>query len=170
MTTFSLRLGLVRFSRKAAWIPLLVFRFTLGAVFLSSGWGKLHHLSKVASFFNELGIPAPSFNASLVAGCELVCGALLLMGLLSRLATIPLMVTMIVALATAKHGDIHGLSDLLGLIEFTYLCMLFAIAIVGPGAASLDGLIARTAELRRGVRVLSEPALTGDRAHASAAS
>jgi hypothetical protein len=78
------------------------------------------------------------------------------------------MVTMVVALATAKHGEIHGLSDLLGQVELTYLLMLFALLVLGPGGASLDGLLARATERRRGVRVVAEPVLAGEPAHASA--
>src|SRR5438874_1241787 len=76
-------------------------RLTLGVVFIGTGWGKLHGLDKVTDFFTELGIPAPGFNAVLVSSAEFVCGALLLVGLLSRLAAIPLIVVMTVAMNDA---------------------------------------------------------------------
>lgn len=136
-------------SRRLSWLPLLVLRICLGGLFLSTGWGKVHDLTKVTGFFTELGIPAPAFNAALVAYSELICGALLLIGLASRLATIPLLTTMIVALATAKKGEIHGLTDLFGQVELTYVCMLFVILVIGPGAASLDGAIARQIDASR---------------------
>jgi len=97
----------------------------------------------VAQYFAELGIPWPTFNAVLVTWTELSCGALLLVGLFSRVASIPLIVTMAVAVATAKRAEIGGLSDLFFQVEFTYICMLLVIVVLGPGAASLDGLVAR---------------------------
>jgi putative oxidoreductase len=139
-------------------LPLLLCRIVLGWEFTVSGWGKVHGLARFADSFRELGIPAPEFTARLVAGCELVCGVLLLLGLLSRLATAPLIVTMVVAVATAKHDQIHSLSDLFFQVEVAYLCMLFVIAMLGPGAASLDGLVVRLIDRRRRAAV---PAFAG---------
>ena len=116
-------------------------RLTLGVVFVGTGWGKLHSLDKVTGFFTELGIPAPGFNAVLAASAEFVCGGLLLIGLLSRLAAIPLIITMIVAILTAKRGDLHGISDLLGFEEWTYIVLAIWIAVAGPGPLSLDRVL-----------------------------
>ena len=116
-------------------------RLTLGVVFIGTGWGKLHSLDKVTDFFTELAIPAPGFNAVLASSAELICGALLLVGLLSRLAAIPLMVVMTVAILTAKLENLHGISDLLGFEEWTYIVLAFWIAVVGPGPLSLDRLL-----------------------------
>ena len=118
-------------------------RLTLGVVFLGTGWGKLHGLDKVTDFFTELGIPAPGFNALLASSAEFICGALLLVGLLTRLASIPLIVTMIVAILTAKHPDLHGLGTLLGFEEWTYIVLAAWIALAGPGPFSLDHLLQR---------------------------
>ena len=115
-------------------------RLTLGVVFIGTGWGKLHGLDKVTDFFTELGIPAPGFNAVLASSAEFVCGALLLLGLLSRLAAIPLMVVMTVAILTAKLENLHGISDFLGFEEWTYIVLAFWIVVAGPGPLSLDRL------------------------------
>ena len=136
-------------SEQLRWLPLLIVRICLGGLFLSTGWGKVHNLEKVTAFFTELHIPAPAFNAGLVGYSELFCGALLLIGLASRLATIPLLVSMTVALLTAKRGDIHGITGLFGEVEFTYLCMLFVVLVIGPGGASIDGAIARALDSSR---------------------
>lgn len=90
-------------------VALLVARLTVGVLFVSTGWGKVHNLPKVIEYFGELHIPAPAFNATLASFTELGCGALLVLGLASRLAAVPLMVTMTVALLTAKRDEIHGL-------------------------------------------------------------
>src|SRR5262245_2281305 len=97
-------------SRRGAFVPLLICRVTLGWEFIVSGWLKLpERHGQLVQYFTDLGIPAPGFNAVLVTWTELICGALLLVGLFSRLASIPLMVTMVVALITAKSAEIHGL-------------------------------------------------------------
>ena len=67
--------------------------------------------------------------------------------LLTRLATLPLIVSMIVAILTARLADLHGLFDLVGFEEFTYLAILVMIAILGPGRASLDHLLAKRLDL-----------------------
>ncbi len=97
----------------------------------------------MTGFFTELGIPAPGFNATLASFTELVCGAFLVVGLGSRLAACPLVVTMVVAIVTAKKDDLHGVTDLVGFVEWTYLALLGVVAILGPGAASLDALVAK---------------------------
>lgn len=133
-------LGVLDRARPAA---LLLGRLAVGLLFVSTGWGKVHNIPKVTQFFQTLGIPAPGFHAVLVGYSELLCGTALVIGLLSRLATIPLIVSMIVALITAKRAEIHGIFDLVGQDEFTYLVVLVMIAVIGPGKLSLDHPIAR---------------------------
>jgi putative oxidoreductase len=120
------------------WVAPLVARITLGVLFASTGWGKVHDLEKVSGFFAELGIPMPHANAVLVSLVELLGGSLLLIGLGSRLATLPLMAAMTVAILTAQRENVHGLPDLFGLVEWTYLALLLGVALAGPGKASLD--------------------------------
>src|SRR5262245_6722449 len=129
--------------QRIAFLGPLLARLTVGIAFVVSGWGKLHNLDKVIEFFTELGIPAPAFQATFVAWVELVCGALVLLGLGTRLASIPLICTMIVALITAKAEDIAGVSDLVGTIEFTYIALLAWLVVAGGGLFSLDRLISR---------------------------
>lgn len=130
-------------SKRLAWLPLLVNRVTLGGLFASTGWGKVHNLDKVAGYFAELHIPMPGVNAVMASITELVGGTLLVLGLGSRLAAIPLSVTMLVAIVTAKRDEIHNVFDLFGQVEFTYLVMLILVVFFGPGKLSLDRLIER---------------------------
>jgi putative oxidoreductase len=123
--------------------PALLMRITLAAVFIPSGYGKLLDLEKVTEFFIELHIPMPYFNAVLVSLTELAFGTLVLLGLCSRLASLPLLCTMVVAIITAQLSEVEGLTDLLGLSESAYAVMLITLAIVGPGRCSLDHLIHR---------------------------
>jgi putative oxidoreductase len=128
---------------KTSWVPILLARLTLGIVFAESGWGKLHNLPKVVEFFTQLGIPAPGIQAPFVAGVELVCGLLILVGLLTRLAAIPLSVTMLVAIATAKMSDVHSIGDFADLTEFAYFVLLMWLAWEGGGKVSVDHFLFR---------------------------
>ena len=133
-------------AHRLRWLPPTVARITLGWVFLQSGWGKLHDLPKVVAFFTELGIPAPQIQAPFSAGTEFVCGVLLLLGLFTRVASIPLAIVMVVAIATAKKGDIHELSDLFGFAEYLYVLLLAYLAAYGAGPISLDRVFGRRLE------------------------
>jgi putative oxidoreductase len=124
-----------------AWVGPLALRLSLGAVFLGTGWGKLHNLGQVTSFFTDLGIPLPAANAALVSGVELLGGTLILLGLFTRFAAVPLMVVMTVAILTAKRPDIDGIRSLLAFDEFTYLAGFFWLFVAGAGKASLDALL-----------------------------
>jgi putative oxidoreductase len=125
------------------WLPPTVARLTVGLIFFQSGWGKLHDLAKVTDYFTELGLPAPAFQATLASATEFVCGSLLLAGLATRFAAVPLMITMTVALRTALWSQIDSLGSLFGLAEFLYLVLLFWLSTSGAGPLSLDWLIER---------------------------
>jgi putative oxidoreductase len=140
---------------KLGFLPPLLARVTVGWIFVESGWGKLHNLEKVTSFFRDLGIPAPEIQAPFAAGTELVCGALVLAGLLARVASVPLAIVMVVAIATAKRADLGSLSDLFALSEYLYIVLLVWIGVAGPGPISIDGLLAGWLVRRTG----GEPAL-----------
>lgn len=133
----------VCFLNKFNWIGPLVVRLTLGLVFLTTGWGKLHGLDKVAEFFSSLHIPAPYANAVVVSSIEFAGGLLLLVGLGTRLIALLLIGVMAVAIWTAKLPDVHGVIDLANTLEFTYLAAFVWLAVAGAGAASLDHVVAR---------------------------
>ena len=75
----------------------------VGAVFLSEGIQKfLFPASHGAGRFEKIGLPAPEFLGTFVGTFEIICGVLLLIGLATRLASIPLIIIMLVAIATTK--------------------------------------------------------------------
>lgn len=110
---------------------------------MGTGWGKLHNLEKVVEYFQSLGIPAAEYQAPFVAATELSCGLLLLLGLATRVAAVPLMITMLVAIRTALWSDLGGLNDLFGQAEYLYIALLLWLSISGAGAVSLDFLATR---------------------------
>src|SRR3974390_1388240 len=81
----------------------VLVRVMVGWVFMSEGIQKfLFPAALGVGRFAKIGIPAPQFFAPFVGVVEIVCGALLIAGLLTRLASIPLMIDIIVAIATTK--------------------------------------------------------------------
>ena len=128
---------------RTAWLPPLLARLMLAAIFVQSGWGKLHNLPQVVEFFKSLGIPAPSLQAPFVAGVEFVGGLLLLAGLLTRLSALFLAGTMVVAILTAKLSDVHSIGGFANLPEVSFLILLLWLVWEGAGRASLDAMIAR---------------------------
>jgi putative oxidoreductase len=126
------------------WLALLLARFSVGAVFLETGWGKLHHLPKVIDFFASLGIPLPGLQAPFIAMIEFLGGLSLILGVATRFWSFLLTCTMFVAIITAKHDEIHGLTDLFGLSEYLYGVILVVLVFTGAGALSLDRWICKT--------------------------
>ena len=124
-------------------VALALARVSVGWIFVQTGWGKLSDLGPVVDFFRELGIPYPELQAPFVASVELVCGALLCIGLLSRIAALPLIGTMVVAIATAQWANVDSLGALLSLDEFLYIVVFAWIAASGPGAVAVDPVLAR---------------------------
>ena len=123
------------------WLPPLAIRIVVGWVFLWTGWQKLHFLPRMIENFRSWGIPAPEILTPFVSGVEFIGGLLLLLGLLTRFAAVPLMIVMVVAIIAAKRADIDSLETLLGFEEVSYFVMFAWLAIAGPGPVSLDHLI-----------------------------
>jgi uncharacterized membrane protein YphA (DoxX/SURF4 family) len=87
----------------------LLVRLSVGAVFLSEGMQKfLFADAQGAGRFAKIGIPAPDLMGPFVGCVEIVCGALLLIGLLTRLAAIPLMIDISVAIISTKVPILLG--------------------------------------------------------------
>ena len=124
-----------------SWLAPLAVRITVGVVFMGTGWTKLHNLPAITKNFVSLGIPAPEILTPLVSGIEFFGGLLLLIGLLTRFAAVPLMIVMVVAILSAKLGDITSLEDFLGIEEVSYFVMFAWLAIAGPGPVSVDHFI-----------------------------
>jgi putative oxidoreductase len=126
---------------------LLVIRLYWGWEFFLSGKGKLADLSGPTEFFTTLGIPFPAFNAALAGTTECVGGLFILLGLATRLTTIPLIVTMLVAYITAdREAFLSFFSDPDKFFAATPFLFLFASVLTfvfGPGVFSVDHLLKR---------------------------
>lgn len=84
-------------------ISTIIIRLIVGAFFLSEGIQKfLFPGLRGAGRFEKIGLPSPEFSGSFVGCFEIRCGVLILVGLLTRLASIPLIIIMLVAFTTTK--------------------------------------------------------------------
>jgi uncharacterized membrane protein YphA (DoxX/SURF4 family) len=128
---------------KTAW-GLLLLRFLVGWVFLTEGIQKfLFPAALGVGRFGKIGIPAPQFTGPFVGVIEIVCGALLILGLFTAIAVLPLLIDILVAIATTKLPLLmkQGFWAVMheGRTDFCMLVGLLAIALLGAGALSLDG-------------------------------
>jgi putative oxidoreductase len=81
----------------------ILIRLMVGAVFFSEGIQKfLFPLANGTGRFEKIGLPMPEVMGPLVGTFELICGALILIGLITRTAAIPLIIIMITAIWTTK--------------------------------------------------------------------
>jgi len=130
------------------WVVRLVIRIAVGLEFFGSGLGKLGKLTGLIQYFRSLGIPAPEIQAPFVASTELICGALIAVGLVTRPAAVMLCGVMTVAIVTAAAPEKHITATWHGLLEFLYLpevlllLLLAWLVFAAPGArASTPGSV-----------------------------
>jgi putative oxidoreductase len=126
---------------------LLVIRLFWGWQFFLTGKGKLMNIVKTTQFFESLGIPLPHAQAILAACTECFGGLLLLLGLASRLTSIPLIILLTVAYFTADVDRVHAIfSDpdkFVTADEFLFLFAVIMVFVFGPGVFSIDAFIAK---------------------------
>ena len=127
------------------WVVLI--RVAVGAVFLSEGIQKFLFPGELGvGRFTRIGIPAPEVMAPFVGVVEIGGGALLILGLLTRLAAVPLMIDMLVAIASTKIPILlkSGFWAMAheARTDFTMLLGCLFFLIVGAGCWSLDAGLA----------------------------
>ncbi len=148
--------------------PIILIRLLAGWVFVVEGILKFRLPQELgAGRFTTIGIPWPQLVAPFVGGVEIICGALLVIGLLARWACVPLLIDISVAILSTKipiwlgHGYWHfalpqlkhyGFLSMLheARTDFSMLLALIIVLIVGPGRRSAG---ARFAERRNGFRM-----------------
>jgi putative oxidoreductase len=126
---------------------LLVIRLYWGWQFAQAGWGKMHNIPRITSFFISLNIPFPTFNAHFISGLEFFGGIFLIVGLGSRLISLLLACNMLVAYWTGDHEALFSVFSDPGKFyvadPFTFLFASILVLILGGGFCSLDTLIVR---------------------------
>lgn len=141
-----------RFAPHVEPAALVLTRLVFGQAFVVTGWGKLNNLDGVIAFFTELGIPLAGVQAPMVATIEFVGGLLLLLGLGTRYASLLLVSTMLVALATAHRSD-FGPAFVLAksfadVTPMPFLVGLLWLIARGAGKLSVDAQLAKSKPAR----------------------
>jgi len=131
-----------RWARRVA-AALLLIRVLVGWVFVSEGIQKFLFPELLGvGRFARIGIPAPQVLAPFVGTVEILCGSLVLLGLFTRYATIPLLGVISVAIATTKVPTLaaSGLWTMLheARTDFSMVFGLVFLLIAGAGSLALD--------------------------------
>ncbi len=123
---------------------LLALRLYWGWSFFLTGRGKLLNLGRTAEYFGSLNIPLPKLNAALAGGTECLGGLLLVLGLFSRAAAVPLVFTLSVAYATAERDSLQAIfrdpDKFTAATPFLFLLAVLVVLAFGPGKISIDYL------------------------------
>ena len=145
-------------------VALLLVRFILAYTFFAPAMMKWSDMTSTIQWFDYIGIPFPELNAYMAASTEMAGVVLLTLGLFSRLISIPLLVTMFVAIITVHGANGYNIisetmqwenayinGELVeGSVVFlqngyenvlNYIAMLLVILSFGPGKISLDAII-----------------------------
>ncbi|HZL67145.1 MAG TPA: DoxX family protein [Candidatus Limnocylindrales bacterium] len=127
---------------------LLLVRILVGWVFVSEGIQKFVFPAQLGvGRFEKIGIPSPHVMAPFVGSVEIACGSLLLIGLFTRVAVVPLLGVILVAIATTKLPMIAktGMWSMLheARADFSMLLGLVFLLITGAGTLSLDARMRR---------------------------
>ncbi|MBO9703301.1 MAG: DoxX family protein [Sporocytophaga sp.] len=131
----------------------IIIRFLVGAIFLSEGIQKFLYPDTLGvGRFIKIGIPAPEFLAPFVGITEIVCGSLVLLGLLTRWASIPLIIDITVAIITTKVPMLReeGFWKMAHEARTDYAVLLGSIYLLvyGGGRWSLDKVLNKQAKER----------------------
>ncbi|WP_288245136.1 DoxX family protein [uncultured Chryseobacterium sp.] len=122
-------------------LPLLLIRLVLAYGFYNPAMMKLKDINSIADWFSSINIPFPLINAYLAAGTEISGIILLTLGLFTRIISVPLIITMIVAIITVHWENGFEAGENGYEIPLYYLIMLFTLIVYGPGRISLDHIL-----------------------------
>ncbi|MDZ4287829.1 MAG: DoxX family protein [Prosthecobacter sp.] len=148
-----------RLQHTAAPPAVFLVRLMVGGVFLSEGIQKFLFPAEIgAGRFAKIGLPSPELLAPVVGGFEIFCGALVLAGLLTRLAVIPLLVIMMVAIWTTKLPILteQGFWKMAheGRTDFSMVMGSSFLLWTGAGSLSLDAWMAKRRAKRKAAQTL----------------
>jgi len=128
---------------------ILLVRVAVGLIFFTQGILKYIDPNMGVVRFTRIGFPHPYFTAHFVGTFEVLCGLLVLLGLWTRLVSIPLLIVITTAIATTKvpelfranQGFWYMVSD--ARTDFAMFCCLLFLILAGGGVWSLDASSAR---------------------------
>ena len=137
-----------RFLDQGAVVLLSALRIAVGLIMAAHGWAKLSDIAGTAQSFGHLGMPAPQLLVYVAVAGEFVGGLGLAAGLLTRVAALGPVCTMIVAILTVHVG--HGLFAKDGGYEYPLTLLLVSLFFTfnGAGPFSMDALLEKGAQAR----------------------
>jgi putative oxidoreductase len=124
-------------------VPPLLFRLILAYGFYKPALAKLDDVHAIGDWFAGMGLPAPYFQAYLATGTECLGVILLILGLGVRIISIPLIITMLVAIKTVHWGNGFEAGQNGYEIPLYYILMLVSLICTGAGKISVDYLIGK---------------------------
>jgi len=121
-------------------VGLLILRVSTGLIMLfAHGWGKLINFSTIApQFADPIGV-GPTVSLALAVFAEVFCAVAVIIGLKTRWAVVPLVITMIVAVGIVHGSDPWGKKELGIMYMISFLVLFFT----GPGKYSVDGVMGK---------------------------
>ena len=122
-------------------LALLFLRLILAYGFYEPVMNKIGNVNAIGEWFASMNYPLPLLNAYLATATELAGVILLILGLGTRLISIPLMIVMLVAIFTVHIGNGFAAGDNGFEIPFYYFLMLFALMAFGAGKYSIDYIL-----------------------------
>jgi putative oxidoreductase len=125
-----------KYSESSISLGLFLLRLFAGGLIIPSGYQKLTHFSSMSKGFTDPFHIGSQASLSLLIFAELFCAILIVLGLLTRLAAIPLIIAMSVAFFMAHHGKITGEGN--GSYALLFLGCYLVLLITGPGKYSAD--------------------------------
>jgi putative oxidoreductase len=142
---------------ESRWVPvssraIILIRIGVGLIFSSQGLLKFLDPAMGVNRFTRIGFPHPAFTAHFVGTFEIICGLLVLFGVITRVSAIPLLIVISTAIVTTKipelfrsnQGFWYMISD--ARTDFGMFCCLLFLIIAGPGSWSVDGVWSRRKE------------------------
>jgi putative oxidoreductase len=124
----------------------LLFRLVLAYGFFEPAWNKLQDIHAIGDWFQGMGLPAPYVQAYLATFTECAGIILLILGLGTRIISIPLIIVMLVAIKTVHWENGFSAADNGFEIPFYYLLMLISLILTGSGKISVDYLLSKKLE------------------------
>jgi putative oxidoreductase len=127
------------YSTSAFNLAMFILRVGAGILIMHHGYDKLVHFNQYSQhFIHFLGMSA-GLTLSLVIFAEFFCAIFIILGLFTRLAAIPLVIDLSMAVAKGHDMDIFGKGELPALFVLIFITIL----ILGPGRISIDGMITK---------------------------
>ena len=128
-----------KYSNSSFNIAMLILRMGAGLLMIPHGYSKLTKFAERADTFSDPFNIGSVTSLSLVIFAEFFCAAFIVLGLFTRLACIPLIIAMLVAVGYTNNWDFFGGGEKAAL----FLCGFLVLLFTGPGKISVDSLIGK---------------------------